>query len=254
MSTLLIANSAILPLRLSQIDTILLKNSLLDIPQELINLINRESFNIAQHEKRIDIDYCINAHDKFGLKCQGLCHLCKNNIVTIYHGSYKSYRNHEYSCCTDCYINEKYKNCLTCVKLNWHDYESINKFIYVTEQLPFKINSRYLITYIEACSLCYVKESESCVGCKKNKNDGVNLIKCYHYSLPHGKKIIYFCDDARCCLDRRYGIILNAINEKITIFENPNDRVLIEKRYIVVPLSKPNEIETASSKESNSFH
>ena len=44
------------------------------------------------------------------------------------------------------------------------------------------------------------------------------------------------------------------MNEKITIFENYDDRVLIEKRCnIIVPLPDPNEFETASSEEFDSF-
>jgi len=222
MNILLIANSNVLPLRLVQIDISLLENTLLDIPEELIDIISYESFKIAQYEKKLDMNHCINAHNDCGLKCHVLCHLCEINIATIF---FDAGGSHISSCCNSCYIERKYQNCIICDKYDWDNYQYIFKYEYVREILPFKTNYKYSARYIGDCNLCYDEQDESCIKCKVSNG---NLIKCYHYCLQGGKKIIYFCNH-NCALSR----YRDEIDEKITIFENLRDRCLIEKRVLL---------------------
>jgi len=223
MSILLVADSNVLPSLVTPINILFFENTLLGIPpKELVNLINCESLKIAKYKRKIDVDNCMHLHNECDIRCHVLCHLCENNIAVAHFDHRTTYDKHNYACCASCIIGKKYENCLICNKQNW-DAIILVKYSYVHEKLPFEIHPGYFTGFLYYCDLCYDLSDDSCIMCHRKDN----LIKCYHNSLC-GKKTIYFCNNLDCGLKP----FKNAINEKLTAFENPADRFLIEQRMI----------------------
>ena len=95
-----------------------------------------------------------------------------------------------------------------------------------TNILSFYKKITWTIAIGDKCPICFNNASDSCVKCNSGITDGINLIKCQHYSVPEGKKIVYFCDDDNCSLKAYRNVII----EKLTEFDNQADRIMIERR------------------------
>lgn len=206
------------PVIMKHFNTSCFKDTLLDIPQDLINLISQESFRIARHISTLN--YCAKTHQYYRLACHRICHICKIDMTSIA-------CNWEFShgICESCFLDKKYLHCDECAKMKWNKNECLVKYSYAPEnELHRKIN--FTITPGDQCRFCFNNAYESCVKCKRDITNGINLIKCEHYCVPEGKKVVYFCDDDKCSLVRYSDVMV----EKLTIFDNPMDRLMIERR------------------------
>lgn len=215
LSTIKSAND---PVIMNHFNTSCINNTLLDIPQDLINLISQESFRIARHI--YTLNYCKKTHDDYRLACHRICHICKIDMTSIA-------CNWEFShgVCESCFLDKKYLHCDGCRKMKWNNYECLVKYSYAPEnELHKKIN--FTITPGDQCPLCFSNAYQSCVKCKRDITNGINLIKCQHYCVPEGIKIVYFCNDDKCSL-KQYK---KAIVGTLTRFDITAERIMIERR------------------------
>ena len=194
------------------------------IPIEIFSIIN----SIIMKKISIDQQQIILDHFKFFVRNYSLCHLCKINIASLsLIGSKELFDSKfEQRCCLKCINNKLYLNCRDCIAIISGPHK-ISKFWYDSHD---SINKEYEYCTRDYCPLCihnHNKSEPSCINCNSTKG----LIKCYHRTAFNNKstnrKIVYFCDN--CELERNYR---SAIDPLLTEFNNPDDRVLIEKRIL----------------------
>lgn len=217
------SSSNVTQLEIKLPDLASLHNTLfLMIPVEIFSIIN--SFMM----KKISVDQqqIILDHYKFFVRNYSLCHLCKINIASLsLIGSIELFGSKfEKRCCLQCIINKSYLNCHDCIEIISRPHK-FYKFWYDSHS---SINKEYAYHTRDYCPLCFNNHNNSepsCINCNSTKS----LIKCYHRTAFNNtsidKKIIYFCDN--CELESNYRY---AVDPLLTKFNNPDDKILIEKR------------------------